>query len=83
MGSSLKARLKALSRDDSSTRQTGLVIAPFVSKEEQSCVTALVQLVRSSNSSGRKTCCCLLRGRCRWFSDAAFHFSARTGYFGD
>jgi len=48
MGSSLKARLKALSRDDSSTRQTGLVIAPFVSKEEQSCVTALVQLVRSS-----------------------------------
>ncbi len=50
MGSSLKARLKVLSKDDSSTKQAGLVIAPFVSKEEQSCVKALVQLVRSSKS---------------------------------
>ena len=41
MGSSLKARIKALSKDDSSTKQTGLVIAPFVSKEEQSCVNSI------------------------------------------
>ncbi|CAH1906283.1 hypothetical protein NTGHW29_830015 [Candidatus Nitrotoga sp. HW29] len=54
MGSSLKARLKALSKDDSSTKQTGLVIAPFVSKEEQSCIKALVQLVRSSKSTQKE-----------------------------
>jgi len=30
------------------------VIAPFVSKEEQSCVTALVQLVRSSKSAQKE-----------------------------
>ena len=54
MGASLKARLKALSKDASSTKQTGLVIAPAESQEEQLCVTALVLLVRSSKSAQKE-----------------------------
>jgi len=54
MGASLKARLKALSKDASSTRQAGLIIAPAESQEEQLCVIALDLLVRSTKSAQKE-----------------------------
>lgn len=53
MGSSIRARLKALSKGDSSTEQQGLVIAPAVSLEDQTCCKALDRLVNASKIAKR------------------------------